>query len=80
MNLENGRVAAELANEEIEIQNDKIKGLSTRSNKIGGGLRKGISLAELIRCNEKKHLLLQSTLITLMLVLTIAAIIVKCTL
>lgn len=58
MNLENGKMAAEIANEELETQNEKVKALTTRSNKISGGLRKGISLAEIIRCNEKKHLLL----------------------
>lgn len=80
MNLENGKMAAVIANEELENQNEKVQALATRSHKISGGLKKGISLAELIRCNEKKHLLLQSTLITLMIVLTIAAIVIKCTL
>lgn len=37
-------------------------------------------MADIIKCNEVKHMYLQATLITGMLVLTIAAIIVKCVL
>lgn len=63
-------------NDEIIDQNERIQLMSGQNERIDKGIRKGMNLADLIKCNEVKHLWLQSVLITLMLALAIAAIVV----
>lgn len=50
--------------------------MSGQNERIDKGIKKGSNLADLIKCNEVKHLWLQSVLVTLMLALAISAIVV----
>ena len=63
-------------NDEIIDQNERMQLMSGQNDRIDKGIKKGINLADLIKCNEIKHLWLQSVLVTLMLALAISAIVV----
>lgn len=78
MHLNNANELGRDANAELVSQNERMRGMNRQNERIGKGLRRGQALADLIRCTEVKHMYFQATLITGMLILAIAAIIVRC--
>ncbi|CAL5971992.1 Hypothetical_protein [Hexamita inflata] len=64
-------------NEEVVDQNEKIASMAQTNERINKGLKKGINLADLIKCTEVKHMYAQAILIAFMLAFSIAAIVVR---